>query len=332
MYFTSKINPVFFIAEVGSNHEGNFSEAKKLVINASNSNADVVKLQILKAENLVSKKYDKNRFNHFKKLELSVEQNLELCKIIKSNKKICSASIWDVEQIKIFKNFIDIFKIGSGDVHNFEIIDKIIKLNKPMIISCGLSNLKDIKKTLKFISENNKNFIKSGKLSILHCNTAYPTPKEDVFLGTINYLKDKLKLTVGYSDHSIGDEIIKYAFLNGAQIIEKHFSNNIKSKTFRDHEISLNKIGVNKYLKDIIKLKSYLKIRHDITLSEKYQKNLFSFRRSIYAKENIKKGEMFSSKNIISLRPYKKVSSYNYFKIINKKSKFNYKKGDHIKL
>ncbi len=151
MYFTSKINPVFFIAEVGSNHEGSFSEAKKLVINASNSNADVVKLQILKAENLVAKKYDKNRFNHFKKLELSVDQNLELCKIIKSKKKICSASIWDVEQIKIFKNFIDIFKIGSGDVHNFEIIHKIVKLNKPMIISCGLSKTLEVIKALPLI-------------------------------------------------------------------------------------------------------------------------------------------------------------------------------------
>lgn len=87
MYFTSKINPLLFIAEVGSNHEGNFKEAKKLVINACNTDSDVVKLQILKAENLVSKKYDSKRFEHFKKLELSISQNKQLLKIIKSKKK-----------------------------------------------------------------------------------------------------------------------------------------------------------------------------------------------------------------------------------------------------
>ena len=109
MYFTSKINPVLFIAEVGSNHEGNFLEAKKLILNACSSNADVVKLQILTADNLVSKKYDKKRHEHFKKLELSIAQNKKLCQIIRSKKKICSASVWDTNQIEIFKNYIDIY-------------------------------------------------------------------------------------------------------------------------------------------------------------------------------------------------------------------------------
>ena len=330
MYFNSKINPVLFIAEVGSNHEGNFKEAKKLVINACNSRADVIKLQILTAEKLVSEKYDKERFYHFKKLELSQDENKKLCKIIKSKKKLCSASVWDVDQIDIFKQYIDIFKIGSGDIHNFEIIKKILKVNKPLIISTGLSNIKDIEQTISFIKKTNKTFIRSGKLALLHCNTAYPTPMEDVSLGTINLLKKKFNLVLGYSDHSIGKEIITYAFLKGAKIIEKHFSNNLKKKTFRDHEISLNKSGVNSFLENIQKINNYLKVRYSQTKSEKKQKNFFSFRRSVYAKTDIKKGELFSIKNLICLRPYKKNNSKKYFNLINKKSKLKYKKGDLI--
>ena len=187
MYFTSKINPVLFIAEVGSNHEGNFLEAKKLVLQACSSRADIVKLQIFTADNLVSRNYDKKRYDHFKKLELSISQNKKLCKLIKSKKKICSASVWDVNQIETFNDYIDVYKIGSGDIHNFEIIKKIILLDKPVILSTGLSNVDEIKKTLSFINKINARFIKQGKLAILHCNTAYPTPKEDTYLDTINF-------------------------------------------------------------------------------------------------------------------------------------------------
>lgn len=332
MYFTSKINPLLFIAEVGSNHEGNFKEAKKLVINACNTDSDVVKLQILKAENLVSKKYDSKRFEHFKKLELSISQNKQLLKIIKSKKKKSSASIWDVEQVDLFKSLIDIYKIGSGDIHNFEIIKKIILLNKPLIISTGLSTLKDISITLSFIKSIDKRFISSGKLAILHCNTAYPTPKEDSNLGTIKYLKNRFKIDVGYSDHSVGDEVITYAYLLGSKIIEKHFSNTINKKSFRDHFISLNKEGVKKYLDKIRLIDKFADVRKDLTISEKKQKNLISFRRSIYAKKNIKKGDLFSNKNLICLRPFKKISANRFFKLKSKKSKFNFKKGDLIKL
>lgn len=331
MYFTSKINPILFIAEVGSNHEGNFLEAIKLVKEACKSNADVIKLQIFSAANLVAVKYDKKRHEHFKKLQLSFEQNKKLCQFIKSKKKKCSASVWDVDQIEKFKNYIDIYKIGSGDINNFEIIKKIILLNKPLIVSTGLCNFNEIKQTLEFINRINKNFISSGKLAILHCNTAYPTPKEDSFLGTINYLRNYFNVTIGFSDHSIGDEIITYSFILGAKIIEKHFSITIKKKTFRDHQISLNKEGVNNFLTKINKIKNYLKTRNQLTESEKQQKNLISFRRSIYARKDIKKGEIFTSKNLISLRPCIGLSSNQYFKLIKKKSNKSYKKNDLIK-
>ncbi len=330
MLFSSKVNPVLYIAEVGSNHEGNFSEAKKLVINASKSKADVVKLQIFTPENMVAKKYDQKRFNHFKKLELNKNQNLELLKIIKSHKKKTSASIWDVEQIKFFHKYIDIFKIGSGDVHNFQIIEKIIKTKKPLIVSTGLCSLKDIKLTVDFIKKLDKTYITKKRLALLHCNTSYPTPANDSNLGTIKHLKDKFNLEIGYSDHTIGDETLIYSYLSGAKIIEKHFSNNIKKKTFRDHEISLDKKSVNIFLDKIKKISTYFGTKKKLTNSEKKQNNLYSFRRSIYAKKDISKNEIFSEKNIICLRPYKKNNSVKFFQFIKKKAKKSYKKGDLI--
>ncbi len=330
MLFNSKVNPVMYIAEVGSNHEGNFSEAKKLVINACRSKADVVKLQIFSPENMVSKKYDKQRFNHFRKLQLSVKQNLELLRVIKSYKKITSASIWDVDQINTFKNYIDIFKIGSGDIHNFQIIKKILKTKKPLIISTGLCSLKDIVTTVRFIKGTDKTYITNKKLAILHCNTAYPTPFEDSNLKTISVLKDKFNLTIGYSDHTIGDKILFYSYIAGAEIIEKHFSNNIKKKTFRDHAISLNKKSVDNFLNNLSITSKCFSVKKSLSISEKKQKNLTSFRRSIYAKRNIKKGERFSEKNIICLRPFLTNSSKNFFSLINKKSKKNYNRGEII--
>ena len=330
MLFNSKINPILYIAEVGSNHEGSFSEAKKLVISASKSKADVVKLQIFTSENMVSKKYDKKRFNHFTKLQLNKKQNIKLLKIIKSYKKKTSASIWDVEQINFFKNYVDIFKIGSGDIHNFQIIKKVIQTKKPLIISTGLSNLKDISLTINFIKKIDRNYLKKKKLAILHCNTSYPTPFNDSNLGTIKYLKDKFDLNIGYSDHTIGDEILVYSYLSGAKIIEKHFSNNIRKKTFRDHAISLDKNSVDEFLNKIKKISSYFHIKKNLSDSEKNQNNLYSFRRSVYAKRDISKNEKFSEKNIICLRPFRNNKALKFFDLINKRSKKKYKKGDLI--
>jgi sialic acid synthase SpsE len=325
--FNSKNNSSFFIAEIGSAHEGSFLDAIKLVNEACKSNADCVKIQIYKAEKLVAKKYDLKRFLHFKKMELKIWQYIVLAKICKKFKKLFCASIWDKNLIFKFKNYVDIFKIGSGDITNYEIIEKIIKTNKSLIISVGLSNFNEIKKTLNFIKSKNSKYLKS-RVALLHCNTAYPTPLNDVNLKQMLLLKKKFKLTTGYSDHTIGDSAIIYANAIGAEIIEKHFSNNISKTTFRDHQISLNRIGVNKFLEKINLLFNSKKSK--LTPSEIEQNNEQSFRRSIYAYKNIKIGEKFTKNNLISLRPFVGIPANNIFNLYNKKTKKKYNKGDLI--
>ena len=148
-----------------------------------------------------------------------------------------------------------------------------------------MCNLKDIKICVDFIKKTDSSYLKNKKLAILHCNTAYPTPFEDSNLETINFLKKKFNLTIGYSDHTIGDKILFYSYLAGAKIIEKHFSNSINRKTFRDHAISLNKKLVDDFLKKLKKNSKCFGIKKSLSNSEIEQKNLISFRRSIYAKK-----------------------------------------------
>lgn len=146
-------------------------------------------------------------------------------------------------------------------------------------------------------------------------------------------MKDKFKICTGYSDHTVGNEAIKIAYMYGAEIIEKHFSNTINSKSFRDHQISLNRRQLDDYFLSIENLCSLVKQKtSQLTNSEKKQKNLFSFRRSIYAKTKILKGDSFNKFNITCLRPFikKGYSSNKYFHLIGKKAKKKYEKLDLI--
>ena len=133
------------------------------------------------------------KISSFSKLKLNVDEYLELAHLTKKSGKDFSASIWDVELISIFSKYLKFYKIGSGDLTNYEIIEKIIKTGKPIIMSTGLSSLKDIGNTIHFIEKNNKKYKNRNMISLLHCNTAYPTPIENSNLGSIIALKKKFK-------------------------------------------------------------------------------------------------------------------------------------------
>ena len=329
MYLKSSKNQVYFIAEIGSNHEGNFSEAKKILKACIQSKADCAKIQIYTAENIVSKKFSKERYKHFSKLKLEIDQYLELAYITKKSEKDFSASIWDVRLIPIFSKYLKFFKIGSGDITNYEIINEIIRTEKPIVISTGLSSVKDIENTINFIERNNKRYKKKDMITILHCNTAYPTPLGNSNLGSISILKKKFKRIVGYSDHTKGDFVALLSYLKGAQVIEKHFSINPEKKTFRDHQISLNREQVNRLIENLNLIKKINNEKiNSVTNSEKKQNNFKIFRRSVYAIKNIKKNEIFDKNNIRCLRPFKGVCATNYFKILGKKANKNIKNGE----
>ena len=151
------------IAEVGSAHEGSYAAAKKIIYQACQSNTDAIKFQIYKSSTLTSEKFTKDRYAHFSRLELSIEQYKNLMKICKKNNKNVGASIWDKDLIKTFSSLVDFYKVGSGDLTNFEIINEILITSKPLIISTGLSSLKDIREMISFIKKKNQNTLLKKK-------------------------------------------------------------------------------------------------------------------------------------------------------------------------
>ncbi len=258
MFFKSKKNKIFFIAEIGSNHEGNFKTAKKLTYEAIHSGADAIKFQIFNAETLVNKKIDKERYKHFKRLQLNINQFIKLAKICKKYNKIFMASVWDSFLLKKINPYLKIHKVGSGDLTNFKLLDELIKTKKPIIISTGLSNQQLIDRVIKFFNSRDLNYIKKKKLAILQCTSNYPNPSNEVNLKIMESFKKRYDIPVGFSDHTLDETACEIAFILGAQILEKHFTINKKIKTFRDHQISMTKNDVSKYLKKISKIEKII--------------------------------------------------------------------------
>tara|TARA_B100000787_G_scaffold167337_1_gene153911 strand:- start:780 stop:1790 length:1011 start_codon:yes stop_codon:yes gene_type:complete len=320
--FWSGKNGPMLIAEIGGNHEGNFKYAKKLVKLAIKSGVDVVKLQIYKGDELVSFYESKKRNKHFKKFELSKDQHIHLANICRKQKVIYAASVWDDDSIKWIDKYLKFYKIGSGDLTSFPIIESIIKRKKPIILSTGLSTLKEIKETINFIQLKNKSYKSSEMLSLLQCTSSYPTLDTEVNLNVIKTLKEKTNLTVGYSHHNKGSLALLAAYAIGAEILEFHFTDDRKGKKFRDHKISLNYEETKNLIIDIKKMgKLFGNFDKKPTKSEISSGHVTSFRRAVYSTKFLKSGDRLSNNFLVCLRPNFGLDPRNLKKKLGKKIK-----------
>lgn len=328
---------VYIIAEIGVNHNGDINLAKKMIDKAVESGVDAVKFQTFKAENLVTynakqaeyqiKNLNKqtSQYEMLKKLELTYEEFKEL-KIYCDDKNIdFLSSPFDLESID-FLNELNMryYKIPSGEIENVPYLRKISSVAENIILSTGMSTLEDIEFALKILSEK----VHKDNITVLHCNTNYPTKMEEVNLLAMNTIKEKFKVKVGYSDHTKGIEVSIAAVALGAKIIEKHVTLD-KNMSGPDHKASI----------DFEELKNMVKsIRNiEISLGTKYKeptkselKNIMAARKSIVAKKNILKDEIFTEDNITIKRPYGGISPKNWDDIINKKAERNYNKDEMI--
>jgi N-acetylneuraminate synthase/N,N'-diacetyllegionaminate synthase len=316
-------NGPLLIAEIGGNHEGNFTYAKKLLKLAIESNVDIVKFQIYRGSNLVNRKISPDRYFHFKKFELSKKQHLYLADQCKESSVKYLASVWNLEDLKWINAKLDYFKVGSGDLTAFELLDGICKYKKPIILSTGLSSLLEIKKTLNFIKSRNSFYKNKKNISLLQCTSCYPTNSNEVNLNVIKNLK-KLGYVTGYSHHHKDLYPLEIAYTYGAKIFEFHFTDTRLNKNFRDHKISLTHKDVLNFIKKIktINLLSG-NYKKNPTTNEVLSNNISTFRRGIYLKKRIKKNQTIKIDNLISLRPFVKggISADKYFSLIDKKAK-----------
>ena len=318
-----KNNKTYIIAEIGINHEGSFSCAKKLIKKAAESGADAVKFQIFKPETLASKmskktndqkkrvKKKEDLFQMWKRMEFTLSQWKKLKTLSRKLKIDFISSIFDEESLKLSKKInLTAYKVASSDLTDVKLLKDLSLQKKNIIISTGMGSLNDIKKALKILRKR--------KVYLLHCVSLYPCPTNLINLKRMEALSSRFNKQVGFSDHSIGVSASLASISMGAKIIEKHFTLN-KKKKGADHSLSADpndlKI-ISEFANKFEVLKGNGKIEPD--KSEKKMRKFF--RKSIYAKLKISKGEKFTEKNIVCRRPQNSIKSENYFKIIKKRS------------
>ena len=329
---------VFIIAEAGVNHNGSIELAKKLIDVASLAGADAVKFQTFKAKNLATKNlekanYQKNttsqketQFNMLKKLELNFDMHLELINHCKNNNIKFLSSPFDHESIQMLIDLdLKIFKIPSGEITNLPYLRHIGKLNKKIILSTGMSNMDEVKNALDILVNSGTN---KNNITILHANTEYPTPIEDVNLKAMVKIGKELDISFGYSDHTLGIEVDIAAVAMGASCIEKHFTLDRKMEG-PDHKASLEPNQLKEMIKAIRNIE--LAIGDGIKRPSKSEiQNIKIVRKSIVAKAKIKKGEVLSENNITVKRPGGGISPMKWDDILGSKAAKNYNEDELI--
>tara|TARA_B100001063_G_C16751692_1_gene550632 strand:+ start:136 stop:1131 length:996 start_codon:yes stop_codon:yes gene_type:complete len=329
---------VFIIAEAGVNHNGSIDLAKKLIDAACNAGADAVKFQSFKAENLATKNSQKatyqkettnieeSQFEMLKKLELNFEMHKELFLYCKNKRIIFLSSPFDHESIDLLKDLgLDIFKIPSGELTNLPYLRHIGKLNKKIILSTGMSNMNEIKNALNILINSGT---KKENITILHANTEYPTPIEDVNLRAMVTIGNELDVNFGYSDHTLGIEVDIAAVAIGASCIEKHFTLD-RNMEGPDHKASLEPQELKAMVRAIKNIE--LALGSGIKIPSKSEmQNIKIVRKSIVAKTQIKKNDVFNENNLTVKRPGNGISPMKWDEIIGTKAPKDYKEDELI--
>ena len=302
--------------------------AKKLVDVAADAGADYVKFQTFKADTLVTQSAEKaeyqkiltdkseSQFEMIKKLELDKSAHDELIKHCEKKGIRFLSTAFDHDSIELLADLnIPLYKIPSGEITNLPYLRHIGRMGKPIILSTGMSTLEEVQKALNVLLESGA---EKEKITILHCNTEYPTPMEDVNLKAMLTIREELGVNIGYSDHTLGIEVPIAAVAMGATVIEKHFTLD-RTLTGPDHAASLEPHELKSMVTAIRNIKKAMGdgIKKP---SPSETRNIPIARKSIVAKKPIKKGERYSEENITVKRPGTGISPIEWDNIINQKS------------
>jgi N,N'-diacetyllegionaminate synthase len=323
MSFSGKHGPLL-IAEIGGNHEGDFLYANDLLDLALDSQADAIKFQIYFPDTLVNKSESPDRWEHFKKFTFSPMQHIELAEKCKAGGKEYLASVWDIDALDWIDPYLSYYKIGSGDLTAYPILEKVVEKGKPIILSTGLSTFSEVEESVRFIQGLDHRYEDRNMLAVLQCSSMYPIPEVEANLNVIGTLGRELNISVGYSDHTEDMEALYLAAVVGADVLEFHFTDTKQGKTFRDHKVSLTK-------DDVSQLVGRIRRAHEIfgsgvkepTASELENKHPISFRRAIYPVRDIIKGEVMRDVDLTALRPNRGVDARYTYRIIGKRAKKN---------
>ncbi len=334
------MSKTFIIAEAGVNHNGSIELATRLIDIAVDAGADAIKFQTFKAENIISKHAPKadyqqettdkgeSQLEMARKLELGEAEHKTLIEHCKEKGIMFMSAPFDLESIDLLSELgLEIMKIPSGEITNLPYLRKIGSLGKRIIMSTGMADLKEIEDALNILLRSGTD---RANITILHCNTEYPTPFEDVNLSAMLTIKDALNVNVGYSDHTLGTEAAIAAAALGADVIEKHFTLD-KTMPGPDHKASLEPGELKAMVQAIRNIERSLGDGIKKPSSSEI-KNIAVARKSIVAKKHINKGEIFTTDNITSKRPGTGVNPMEWDNVIGKAAKGDFAEDEMIEL
>lgn len=336
----SKNNKIFIIAEAGVNHNGSVSIAKKMIDAAAKAGADAVKFQTFRAEELATRRAPKAKYQQeseklhetqyamLKKMELSAHDHKELMRYCAARNIKFLSSPFDMESIDLLNSMgLAVFKIPSGEITNLPYLKKIGALRKKVILSTGMADFREVKKAVEILLSAGTS---RRDITVMHCTTEYPAPFKEANLRAIVTLKNKLKMRIGYSDHTEGVEAAIAASALGASVIEKHFTLD-RCMAGPDHKASIEPDELEKFVKAIRNIE--LALGNGIKRSSASEsRNRMIVRKSIVAKRPIRRGEAFTDDNIAAKRPSGGISPMNWKKVLGRTARKDFKRDEAIKL
>ena len=314
------------IAEAGVNHNGSLEMALELIDAASDAGADVVKFQTFKAENLVTQSAAKadyqlgttdvqeTQFEMIKKLELSYDMHHKLISKCKERGIRFSSTGFDTSSVDVLIELgVDFLKVPSGEITNLPYLRHVGTKGLPIILSTGMCTMQEVVNALEILE---KAGARKHDITVLHCNTEYPTPMEDVNLRTMISMESELGLKVGYSDHTLGIEVPIAAVAMGATVIEKHYTLD-RTMEGPDHAASLEPLELKQMVKGIRNIEKAMGdgVKKP---SNSEQKNISVARKSIVASKEIKLGDEFTSDNLVVKRPGTGISPMQWDEVVGK--------------
>ncbi len=335
-------NHTIIIAEAGVNHNGSIEMAKQLVLKAKEAGVDYIKFQTFKASKLVTKaakqaeyqqknigKEGDSQYQMLKKLELSPEEHQILIDYCHELGIKFFSTAFDFDSMDYLHSLnLGLWKIPSGEVTNYPFLKRIAQYNEKTILSTGMCDMEDVRAAVNALY---KNGLSKENLILLHCNTEYPTPFEDVNLKAMDALRKEFGVEVGYSDHTKGIEVPIAAVALGATVIEKHFTLD-RTLPGPDHKASLEPGELKAMVSAIRNIEQALGGDGTKHVSESERKNIAIARKSIVAAKDIKAGEVFTEENLTVKRPGNGISPMRWEEILGMSAKRDFSEDELIEI
>ena len=317
------------IAEAGVNHNGDMETAKKLIDAAAEAKVDLVKFQTFKADTIVSPSArkaayqsknigdeDDSQYNMLKKLELSDAQHQILIAYCKEKEIEFFSTAFDTEGLDYLNSLgFSRFKVPSGEITNYPYLKKLASFKKPLILSTGMADMQEIKDAVKVLCSEG---ISKSDITVLHCNTEYPTPMEDVNLLAMHHIAKELGVAIGYSDHTLGIEVPTAAVALGAVVIEKHFTLD-RRLPGPDHRASLEPDELKAMVDSIRNVEKAVSGDGIKRPSFSEGKNKSVIRKSLHLKHNLEEGAILCASDLLVLRPGDGISSMDINLVLGKR-------------